>query len=317
MAPYLSVVIPTMRVGGISEMFAAFSRSQFTDFEIVLVDGLKAYRAERVAEEARDRFLRVVHVCPEPNPFPDVAFCAYANAGLAAASGEVVVHMVDYSIPPPDLLGKHAAFHRADKTGRMGMMGPHKYTHLAVNPRFPGYGRQDIERYAGDVKAGKLHDFMLSIGEATDAPAQPHEVDGGGMAPPDADPKLRMSAGPVPADHFHAKNESVRLARALEIGGWDTALDGAHVFQDSDYADRLTVKAGVQWTLDPTAIVSIANPRHVFPFARRSRSYESNQAIWQANKAAGYPKRGALASSPLDAVRKLGAEIGVRFFGEG
>ena len=53
--PYLSIVVPTMRVGGLNILFDALAAQRFTDFELVLVDGLRGKRAARVAEEARDR----------------------------------------------------------------------------------------------------------------------------------------------------------------------------------------------------------------------------------------------------------------------
>jgi glycosyltransferase involved in cell wall biosynthesis len=278
-----------MRCGGLNVLFDSLARSTFTDFEMVLVDGLYQHRADIVRREAWSRFLRVAHVEPSPNPFPSVAFCQYSNTGLIHASGEVVLFLVDYTRVPPDLLGKHAEFHRADTTGRKGMMGPHRYVRLDVHRDWPRYAPGDVDKYEADVQAGDLDEFIFSIGDATDQPSAPWRVDGGALAQPDADPKLRMNAGPITADFFHAKNESVRLERCLEINGWDEALDGAHVHQDSDFADRLSLRAGVTWTLDPSAVVDIANPRGVFPFARRTRSWESNRERWQKAKAAGYP----------------------------
>lgn len=290
--PYVSLIIPTMRVGGLDILFDSLKAQEFTDFELVLVDGLYERRKDIVSREAKDRFLAVRHVGITPNPFPNCAFCLYANAGIAASTGEVLLFMVDYSRLPPDLIRKHAEFHKADKTGRAGMMGPHRYIGLDTDG-FPAYGHEPsgTDRYEEDVRSGRLNPFMLSIGRVVDEPAPPHLADGGAIVPHDADPKLRLPAGPVDACYFHAKNESVHRDRVLEIDGWDTDLDGAHLYQDSDFADRLSAKAGVKWTLDPTAVVDIANPRHVFPFARRSRPHEDNFKIWQAKKAAGYPPR--------------------------
>jgi glycosyltransferase involved in cell wall biosynthesis len=286
--PYVSIICPTMRVGGLNILLDGLARQTFTDFELVLADGLYQRRKERVAQEARDRFLRVVHVAPEPNPFPMCAFCDYSNAALAAATGEMALFIVDYTLLPNDAVAKHAAFHKADATGRAGFMGPHQYIGLDVHPDFPRYAQSDVARYEEDVRTGRLDAYMWSIGEARNTHSEPHVVDGGGAAPWDADPKLRMSAGPIDAACFHAKNESVRLEHVIAAGGYDEDLDGAHAYQDSDLADRLSVLRGVKWTLDPHNVVDIANPRHVFPFARRLRDHASNQAIWQRKKASGY-----------------------------
>ena len=287
--PFLSLIVPTMRVGGIDCLLESLARQSFTDFELVLVDAFADRRRELVTREASDRFIAVRHVGMSPSLFPVCAFSTYSNAGIAASTGEVLLFLVDYSRLPPDLLAKHAAFHKADATKRAGMMGPHRYVALDVAADFPKYGRDDIDHYAADIKDGRLDRFMWSIGTATDRPSSPHSADGGATVPHDADPKLRHPAGPIGPEFFHGKNESVRKARVLEVDGYDTDLDGAHLYQDTDFADRLTAKAGVRWALDPSVIVDIANPRHVFPFAKRLRPHEDNKAIWERKKAAGYP----------------------------
>jgi glycosyltransferase involved in cell wall biosynthesis len=286
--PFLSIIVPTMRVGGLDLILSSLAKSVYQDFELVLVDALHKHRRARVEQEAKDRFLKVVHVAPAPNPFPVAAFCQYANAGLVAASGEVAVFMVDYSIVPPALLGAHAAFHVMHGP-EDGVMMPHRYVGLDVDKSFPRYSRSDADRYAEDVRTGMLDDYMWSIGKSTGTPADDFTVDGGTMAKADADPKLKMPAGPIANVFFHGKNESVRLARAIEINGWDEDLDGTHGWQDSDFADRLTVKAGVRWTLDPRHAVEIANPRGVFPFAKRTRDFRTNEGLWYGKRAEGYP----------------------------
>jgi len=291
MSPFLSVIVPTYRAGGIDVLLDALAAQSYTDFELVLVDMLKRHRAEKVAAEARDRFLRVVHVEPKPSPFPIASYCACANVGLAAASGEVALFLADYSRPTPGALAAHAAFHRADKTaGRAGLMMPHRYVALELEPRFNlRYAASDWERYARDIERGYLDPWMISIGQPSERADAGHEVDGGGRATADADPKLRMAAGPIDANFFHAKCESVRLERCLEVNGFDEDLDGGHGYQDSDFAARLSLKAGVQWTLDPSLACEIANPRGVFPMLRRLRDVRENEAIWRSKAAAGYP----------------------------
>lgn len=300
--PFISLIVPTMRVGGLNVLFESLSKQSHHDFELVLVDAMYERRRDLVAEEARNRFLSVRHVGLTPSPFPVCAYCTYANAGIVASTGEVLLFAVDYSILPPDLLRTHAEFHRADVSGKRGLMAPHRYVHLDVAPDFPRYRQDEIDRYAADVASGRLDRFMWNIGEATDRPAAPHLVDGGVMAQPDADPKLRMPAGPIDPSFFHAKNESVRREHAVAINGFDQQLDGSHGWQDADFSDRLTVKAGVQWTLDPSQVMQIANPRHVFPLAKRTREFGDNEKIWLRKKAAGYPtpNKYELATRPVE-----------------
>lgn len=287
--PFISVIVPTMRVGGIDILLDSLAQQTFTDFELVLVDALCERRKEIVNREARDRFLSVKHVGPTPSPFPLCSFCLMSNCGIVVSTGEVLLFAVDYTQFPPDLLERHARFHRADTTGRGGLMGPHKYLGLDVDPSFPRYDRGEVDRYEADVRSGALDRFMFSIGHSNGGASSHHLADGGAMVPPDADPKLRMPPGLIGPEFFHAKNESVRRERVLEIDGYDQDLDGAHLYQDSDFADRLTKKAGVRWLLDPLAITDIVNPRHVFPFARRTRPHEENKRIWESKRDAGYP----------------------------
>jgi glycosyltransferase involved in cell wall biosynthesis len=286
----ISVIVPTMRVGGIDVLIDSLAKQTYTNFELVLVDAITR-RKDEVIEYARDKFVACRYVAIEPNPFPVCSFCLQSNAGIEAATGEVLLFAVDYSRFPPDLLAKHAAFHKADKTRRAGFMGPHRYVGLDIDKTFPRFGQSQIDAHQRAIESGQLDPFMLSIGRALDTPAQPHSADGGATVPHDADPKLRMPAGPIGAEFFHAKNESIRRSVALEVGGYDQDLDGAHLYQDSDFADRLSTKAGVKWTLDPTAVIEIANPRHVFPFAKRTREHQENFQIWQDKKRAGYPGR--------------------------
>lgn len=292
--PFLSLIVPTVRVGGLDFLFDSLAKQTFTDFELILVDAHARRRADIIREQGRNRFLRVVAVEPKPNPFPVTSFCAFENAGLAAATGEVAVFVVDYSRLPPDLLAAHASFHRADTTKRAGLMMPHRYVGLDVHPDFPRYAQADINRYADDIESGRLDRFLWSIGTATNTPDKPWTVDGGGQSTADADPKLRMQPGAVNPDCFHAKNESVRLEHCRAIGGFDQDLDGGHCYQDTDFAERLSLKAGVSWKVSPAHPVEIVNPRHVFPFTKRLRSHEENYSIWQRKKAAGYPVKGQI-----------------------
>lgn len=286
--PFISIICPTMRVGGLDVLFDSLRAQTFTDFELVLVDGLRPLRAEIVTEEARNRFLRVVHVEPEPNPFPRAAYCACANAGLRAASGEVALFVVDYTHLPPGAVAKHAEFHRrADR--HQGLMLPHRYVHLEVDKHFPRYGADEVEMYVNDLL--HLKKFIWSIGRVQlDVPAQPHRVHDGTLAQPDADPKLRASKGPVDPLWFHAKNESVRLDVALETGGFCEELDGSHGWQDSEFADRLSLAHGVKWYVDPDpqTVALITNPRSVFPLAAQDRPFGTNEEIWLRRRGAKY-----------------------------
>jgi hypothetical protein len=284
--PFLSVVVPTMRVGGLDVLTHGLRGQVFRDFELVLVDALRDLRGHALDEEE----YQVTHVAPVDNPFPLNAFCRYANTGLLHARGEIVVFVTDYTYLPPDCLQRHAQFH-ASHDFVEALMCPHQYLGLPpLRSSFPTYKQSEVERYALDVEAGKLDDCMWTIFQKefsrADADSLPLDAIYGW-----ADPKMKMGSGPIDPTFFHAKNESVRREHVNAIDGWDEQLDHAHCYQDSDLADRLSTLRGVRWILDQTNVAYIVNPRTVFCFPKRERNESDNERIWHERKAAGYPGR--------------------------
>jgi glycosyltransferase involved in cell wall biosynthesis len=281
MSPFLSVVVPTMRAGGLNYLCDSLDRQTFRDFELVLSDQLWRYRHERVAKLAEFYAFPIVHVEPAPNPFPVSSWCKVSNAALEHARGEVVVFLVDYTYVPPTVLERHARFHREHGPVE-GLMCPHQYLSLPSVP-FPPYAKEEIDRYVADLEHGRLDAVMWGWGEAGT-----HEL---ALDPvyQNADPKLARPAGPIDPSYFHAKNESVKLEPLLAVNGWDEEFDGTHPYQDMDLAGRLYVRAGVTWELDPANVVYIINPRPVFPFPRRLEHPDRNEGLWKRKTAAGYP----------------------------
>lgn len=294
MKPFLSVVVPTFRVGGLDILLGGLSRQTFRNFELVLVDCVARHR--RQSDWWIDNIgFPMQWVEPVENLFPVAAFCRCANTGLARARGEVAVLVTDYTWLPPDCLQKHADFHRS-RSPQDVLLCPHRYlAHPPISSRFPSYGREDIDRYVEDLESGRLTEYGISLcdipfsGNVESLPEdEAHEVHGSSEKP--RDPKLSMPAGGIRPEFFHGKNASVRLEIIRGVGGWNEALDGAHGYQDSELAGRLTAKAGVRWTLDPSNVAIIVNPRHYFPFLQaESRDIQGNHSIWKSLEARGYP----------------------------
>lgn len=286
--PFISVCVPTNRVGGIDLLLEGLLQQSFTDFEVVLADGLHKYRKDLVADRIKSYPFPIKHVEPKNNLFPLNQFSHVANTALANASGEIVVFFVDYTYAPPDLLAAHAAFHQQNDRMR-GLMCPHNYFEVPeLHTAFPKYGNEELDQYIADLNSGKLDPCMWSI-FARDVKAGDkfEELDRSGYA--NVDPKLTADPGGVHPTYFHGKNESCSLSAVLDINGWDEALDGSHCYQDSDIAERLNVHNGVQWTVQPIPIAQIVNPRRIFPFPLRVRPVEDNLRIWKTAKASGYP----------------------------
>jgi len=283
--PYISVCVPTMRVGGLDILFEGLKGQTFTDFELVLADGLYKYRRDVVAEKAEAYGIRVKHVEPFENPFPMNAFSRYANTALAYADCELVMCLTDYTWIPTDSLQIHADFHK--RVPYQGLMSPHQYTVTPkIHPDFPCYKSEDTDLYVADLEAGKLQETMWSLFEKPYVSLDPLGIDpimGG------ADPKLFIPSGPIIGAYFHGKHESLGLRYLTAVNGWDEDLDGTHCYQDTELAGRLEVRAGLTWQAAQEDVAYIINPRHVFPWARRLRPAETNHVVWQAKKAAGYP----------------------------
>jgi hypothetical protein len=72
-------------------------------------------------------------------------------------------------------------------------------------------------------------------------------------------------------------------------------------YQDSDLADRLTVLRGIRWTLEPTNVAYIVNPRTVFCFPKRLRNESDNERIWHEHRAEGYKR-------PLQSILREGSD---------
>lgn len=288
--PFFSVVLPTMRVGGLDIVVDGLRGQTFRDFELVVADGLHSRRHPHLRREmgkAGGFGFPVTHAEPLSNPFPRSAFCRYANTALAHARGRYAYFVTDYTWLPPNALERHAAFH-AEAKGPAMLMCPHEYHVLpGIAPRFPRYEQGEIERYVRDVESGWLDPLMWSILMEPFAGTNAAEL----LVDPiygGADPKNREPAGWTGKHFFHAKNESCPMADVVAVNGWDESLDGTHGWQDSELAGRLEAQRKMKFYLDPSIVARIVNPRPVFPFARRERPYQTNEGLWRASEAAGY-----------------------------
>lgn len=303
MNPYISVVVPTMRVGGLDVLFEGLQHQTFRDFELVIADGLYKHRSSTVFKHKKSYNFPVTHVEPFDNPFPVASFCRYSNTALVHARGEIVLFVTDYTFLPKDCLAIHADWHKKSQSKVHGLMCPQNYVLTPPHKKsFPCYADEETDTYAKDIVDGKLTDCMWSLFET---PFSPNTLFGTDARWGGADPKLTLPHGPVHFNMFHAKNESCKLEVLLDANGWNEAMDGTHNWQDSELADRLHRKWNVTWHLDPTNVACIVNPRHIFPFAKRLRPYQTNNDVFEHLKAIKY-------AEPVNSwnLRKKRAELG-------
>lgn len=279
----ITLCVITARPGGLDVLRAGLKEQTFDDFELVLVDAFHAQRRDQVRDYFARAGIRCVHTPCRLHNFPVDSCPQYRNAGLAKSSGELLIWGVDYTYFPPDCLEKHwRVWERSG--GKVCGMGAHEYLEppktayplpdyapiVAMPPNQEAgvtyqYKKAMGEAYAEAIHAGFYDPFWLSVFE------EPLESGRQIMALRQdqhflrADPKLSGNPGQVcPPNFFHAKNESVPLATAVAVNGFDEGYTG-HLYDDTDFGMRLS-NAGVRWTLlEAVATAQIVNPRHLFP----------------------------------------------------
>lgn len=287
MKPDISIVMPTMRIGGLDIIFESLKYQTFKNFEFIISDSIYKYRKDIVAEKTKQYSFAVKHVEPTKNTFPIGHFCNAENTGLVNASSNIVLMITDYTYLQPTCIEQHIAFHNEYTADNRGYMGSHQYKSLpTLHADFIQYTNEDTDKYVSDLAANKFSNVMWSIFDSDfiqDPEALPLDSMG------NADTKLFM-----PYHHnadqnlFNGKNESVKTEAALSINGWDEDLDGTTPYQDNVFSDMLVRKLGLKWSVNGQNKAYIVNPRSVFPWSKRMRPIESNLKIWRTKEAVLY-----------------------------
>lgn len=286
----ISVVCPTNRIGGLDLLFESLEQQTHKDFELVLVDMLHKYRSERVAHEASERTFPITHIPPRDNPFPDVAYCAAMNTGIAHARGDTLVFLCDYSWLAPDCLATHAIV-QSLQPGPVHL----DYDYCDLPPLkvgFPGYHQDGIggsdegfvealnattDRYVADLKSGRLDRYMWSLFAQFPSAERIRELP--------VHHKHRPCATRKDGDWNWCsfKNESFPTELFLKMNGLNELLDASHCYQDQEFSYRLR-SLGIPWTNGPieTGMVTVVNPRPVLNVKRLSAPIAHNAAIANA-----------------------------------
>jgi len=254
--PYISVVCPVMRPGGLDVLFNSLERQTFRDFELVLCDSLYKYRKDMVKEKASSFSFPYKHITPIIDNFPVQCFSHAVNSAIVNASGEVIVFTTDYRHFMPTSLEKHAIFHRSNPDN-YAYAPPSKFVlPPPMKQGLPSYGRNlDYEQYVKDLDNGKLQPYMWSIFEndlfdTYQDPSNWEEID---RIKVGYDPKTDVSPGVEASPlHIYLQSESVKTKLVLEANGLNEELDGAHSYQDIEFSHRLRNLFGLKWIGDNT-----------------------------------------------------------------
>ncbi len=293
--PKVSVLLGSSRPGGLDVTMAGLCAQTYPDFEIVFVDNRYHRRHARVLDFVSDLNFRhdFIHVPNHRNHeagSPFATACAGYNTGLAIATGELVIQLLDYAYCPTDWIQRHVDAHPEPRL----VMAPHQYIDLpplddgtSVPPQ-PEDGEPD--RTADQLLSRRnisprpIFSFTAGAPETTleniirqresfdeisifEKPFDPSQF--AGLRAYGGDPKLGMSTGAptgLASDYFHTKNESFPLANALKANGMDERFDRGRGAGDLDFGWRLLQTGLYGWILSEATVFCL-NPRAVLPNA--------------------------------------------------
>ena len=296
--PYISVVVPTTRVGGLDITFSSLELQTFKDFELIIVDGVYERRRDLITEQSKKYSFTVKHV---PQPSTATTFSRALNNGAANAEGHVMYIFPDYTWLKSDCLQIHANFHKNnEKFAVIGRFDDHSlpilhkdfYRTYASNAPWYRENTPEAEKsrkyfieqeikyyneYISDISSGRLNELMWSIFETPfTTKTNPKTF------------QISIKKDPVPEGIVDSrkcicKNESYKIETILEINGWNEALDGSHGWADFEFADRLTTLTDTKLYHKPDAIAYTVNPRTIMYARSRDvgRDVFSNEAIWE------------------------------------
>lgn len=281
----ISVIVVQNRVGGLDLLADSLRAQTYKDWELVLVDAIRSYRAAY----SFPTDMRVTWLDPGRTDRFAPSYMRSQNLGIEHARGDTIVYMCDYSWLHPDCLAVHAAAQKeqpgpfmADylyRTPPPWKAGLPNYREQASGTKENAeqYGREteaNAERYEADLKSGKLDPFMWSAFADVLTPAGvsalPVEHE---HKPSGSDPAHRWN-------HVSLKNESYPTELLLDMQGHDELYDQSHGWQDQELAFRLRAR-GIGYRVAPPGVgmVSVVNPRAQMNIKRLPRPLFFNQEL--------------------------------------
>lgn len=249
MKPYISIVIPMMRPGGLDVICSSLENQTFKDFELVIVDSIYEYRKDIVAEKMKQYSFKYKHIPPITNHFPTHAFSSNVNTGIVNVSGDVILFTLDYWYFPVNTLKKHADFHTSHDDN-CGYVSPSKFIMPpSLKDNLPSYCGSDgvasfegdYEKYVTDLRDGTLSDYMWSIYETE---FTKHGPDPSGWKEIDRqfgyDPKTDLHTEMQISPHIcFMQTESIKTKVVLDANGLNEDFNGAPNYQDIEFSHRL------------------------------------------------------------------------------
>ena len=235
----ISVILTTARFGGLDILFSSMLAQEFDgDFEIIVSDEFYQERnpywlGELFRHSAhRNLKFKFIHLPPK-RPCRIYDDSLGVNTALAAASGELVVILADYSWAPANYLQAHWDFHKANPGWSMSCyldrypLPPMKGEPYSIERDWWSVFQEDFNPEWFDAREPIYRERRGCVGKV-------HE-----------DGKVE-----IPGDCVYLLGDSVPLAVLKELGGVDERLIGGYSANDICVGMRANI-LGWKFALNP------------------------------------------------------------------
>lgn len=231
------MILTSARFGGLDVLLSSMLAQEFGgDFQVIVADEFyherNPYWLGELFRHSTYRNLNFIHLAPkrECRIYDD---SLGVNTALAAASGELIVILADFTWAPPNYLQAHWDFHKAN----------------------PGWGMSAyLDRYPLPPMKGEPYSIERDWWSVFKEDFTPSWFD-------DKEPVYRERRGcvgkihddgkvEIPGEYVYLLGDSVPLSVVKELGGIDERYVGGYGSNDVCFGIRAN-RIGHRWTLNP------------------------------------------------------------------
>jgi len=224
----VSVVVPTIRYGGLDTTFQGLGNQTFSKdmYEVIIIDDLPESREKEVKSYSEKCGVKIKYSRSKTPFWKGNEMIANArNTGLLYAEGKLVVFIDDYTYVKPDFLERHYKVY-GESCGKFSLIGQLINVQYVPPQKRPAdisvVPRKTVKRRTSDGTEQPWEDFRIVGGKVIDA-------------------------------HWGwwwTCNASAPLDKIVEVNGFDEEYDGCTAGEDMDLAMRLS-RVGCHFTFDP------------------------------------------------------------------
>lgn len=247
--PRVSIALNTFRLGGFDLTIPALERQTFQDIELLILDELHRWRAPVLAERLSRCPFPVKHLRPEGSVFPVPSTMRAGNTALRIANGQYLIHLCDYSVPPPEFIEDHIKLQEENNSKIWGI-NPY-FVHQVLDGVWTDPLPKDVWEVIEWAIQGRDPLFWSLLGAPFGEPTEFDRV----AHPPDPlhilheSPTVHFERGTKLNEWFsHWKAECAPLEALHAVNGWNEDYEGRYGYGDIDMALRL-----IQYGLTPLA----------------------------------------------------------------